>query len=642
MVMFKLNMNRLEIMISKFIRFVVIVLSLMAFSLLAMEAFFVVTNSNRTEFISEGEAQNMSSGLYSAYIHSENLDYRKIKAKGGVFVDFDLDGDLDLSYGYSDSYYFKNENGIYEDITEQYNIDTQGSRAMVAGDIDNNGYPDILKWRFQEYDPIDSLLYLGEFNDNRRMPHHLLMNFGTHEFETTQYLNEENLPFLHSQGLIDVDLDGDLDIVAIEKEGDNQFYFFRNNGIDEDEGILLEEIYSYAQTDGSTSRALAIVDYDNDGDQDVYVARKYGINWLFENQTLTGEYDNVLYNPNPNPQFIEVAVVNNVQDDSFGDLRSMGYGAAWGDYDNDNDFDLYLSNWGDNKLFRNDGDGFLDVTDIYHVHSDSLSNGAGWGDFNNDGKLDLWSCNIRRNDDLFMNDEDVEWNNDYSPNFLTATQDVIVADYNNDGWIDAFTPGLEMINPPPGPKYSSLLYKNITPDSTDNFNNWVKINLEGALNGISNDGWSSKSNKSAIGARVIIMLFDGTIRSREIIAGKGHGSMDALELHYGLGSSSQIQNIVVRWPSRNQFTDQQKVTTYEGPFDTNKIYKIVEDLGFVGIKGDSNGDDNVDILDIMYLIDIILNDYMPTVEIIWSMDMNYSENLNILDVTKLVHFILFH
>ena len=70
--------------------------------------------------------------------------------------------------------------------------------------------------------------------------------------------------------------------------------------------------------------------------------------------------------------------------------------------------------------------------------------------------------------------------------------------------------------------------------------------------------------------------------------------------------------------------------------------QVVEDLGFVGIKGDSNGDDNVDILDIMYLIDIILNDYVPTVEIIWSMDMNYSENLNILDVTKLVHFILFH
>ena len=60
--------------------------------------------------------------------------------------------------------------------------------------------------------------------------------------------------------------------------------------------IILEEIFSYIQTDGSTSRTLAIVDYDNDGDQDVYIPRKYGINWLFENQTLTGTYDNVVYN----------------------------------------------------------------------------------------------------------------------------------------------------------------------------------------------------------------------------------------------------------------------------------------------------------------------------------------------------------
>ena len=180
-----------------------------ALFLLASEGYFMVVNSNRPDFFDEGEVQNMSCGLYSAYIHSENPDYRKIKAKGGVLADFDLDGDLDLSYGYSDSYYFKNDNGIYTDITDEYLIDTQGSRAMVAGDIDNNGYPDILKWRFQEYDAIDSLLFQGDVNSNQRMSHHLLMNFGSHQFLTIQYLNEETLPFLHSQGLIDIDLDGD-------------------------------------------------------------------------------------------------------------------------------------------------------------------------------------------------------------------------------------------------------------------------------------------------------------------------------------------------------------------------------------------------------------------------------------------------
>jgi hypothetical protein len=337
---------------------------------------------------------------------------------------------------------------------------------MVAGDIDNNGYPDVLKWRFQEYDEIDSLLYRNEDDSYGRMSHHLLMNEGSHEFNTLIYLQEEHLPFMHSQGLIDVDLDGDLDIIAIEKEGDEQFYIFRNNGFDENRNIILEEIFSYVQTDGSTSRTLAIADYDNDGDQDVYIPRKYGINWLFENQTLTGSYDDVVYNENPIPLFVEVALNNNVHDDSFEDLGSMGYGAAWGDYDNDNDLDLYLSNWGVNRLFENDLNGFFpDVTSTYGVSSDSLSNGAAWGDFNNDGNLDLWAGNIRKRDDLYINDGIVEWSADDSPDFLTATQDIIAGDYNNDGWLDAFTPGLEMINPPAGPKYTSLMYKNVTPDS---------------------------------------------------------------------------------------------------------------------------------------------------------------------------------
>ena len=608
------------------------------FTILISSADFKVVNSNRIEFYEEGEPQDMSSGLFSAYINDGNSDYIRIKAKGGVLIDFDLDGDLDLSYGYSTSYYFKNEEGVYERV----DIDNQGARGMVAGDIDNNGYPDLLKWRFQEYDAIDSLLYKNDEELYRtRMNHHLLMNSGSHEFNTLIYLQEQQLPFMHSQGLIDVDLDGDLDIVAIEKEGDEQFYIFRNDGFDEQGNIILEEVFSHVQTDGSTSRTLAIVDYDNDGDQDVYIPRKYGINWLFENQTLSGTYDNVVYNPNPSHLFTEVAINKNVADDSFGDLRSMGYGAAWGDYDNDNDYDLYLSNWGINRLFRNDNGSFTDVTSTYNVYSDSLSNGASSGDFNNDGYIDLWAGNIRIRDDVFINSGESEWSNQESPQFLTATQDIIAGDFDNDGWLDAFTPGLQMINPPYGPKYTSLMYKNVSYDSVASNYNWIKINLEGSKNSITNNGWSEKSNKSAIGARVILTMTDGSIQSREIIAGKGHGSMDALELHYGLGNNN-IQTLTVRWPSKDVLTNQQKVTIYDGPFELNRSYKIVEDLGFVGLKGDMNLDSQVNILDVMTLINYVLEGEGIEPEIFWSVDMNYSDDLNILDITKLVYFVLFH
>ena len=52
-----------------------------AFIVFASEVFFLVTNSNRPEFYAEGEPQEMSSGLYSGYIHSQDTDYRKLKQR---------------------------------------------------------------------------------------------------------------------------------------------------------------------------------------------------------------------------------------------------------------------------------------------------------------------------------------------------------------------------------------------------------------------------------------------------------------------------------------------------------------------------------------------------------------------------------
>ena len=94
--------------------------------------------------------------------------------------------------------------------------------------------------------------------------------------------------------------------------------------------------------------------------------------------------------------------------------------------------------------------------------------------------------------------------------------------------------------------------------------------------------------------------------------------------------------------SKDNSTNQQKVVTYDGPFEVNQSYKIVEDLGFVGFKGDMNLDLTVNILDVMILINQILSDDNIDPEIFWSADMNYSDDLNILDITKLVYFVLFH
>ena len=92
-----------------YLRLGVVAIIMSGVLLLAIEVYFVVTNSNRPEFWPDdvdAPYQEMSSGLFSGYVHEENPDHEKMKAKGSVLCDFDLDGDLDLYFGYAKSYYF--------------------------------------------------------------------------------------------------------------------------------------------------------------------------------------------------------------------------------------------------------------------------------------------------------------------------------------------------------------------------------------------------------------------------------------------------------------------------------------------------------------------------------------------------------
>ncbi len=76
------------------------------------------------------------------------------------------------------------------------------------------------------------------------------------------------------------------------------------------------------------------------------------------------------------------------------DKPSYGMAAAWGDFDNDNDLDLYISNYGANQLYRNDGEkGFVDISAKAGVDNTGFGAGVTWGDFNRDGLIDLYVCN---------------------------------------------------------------------------------------------------------------------------------------------------------------------------------------------------------------------------------------------------------
>ena len=121
-------------------------------------------------------------------------------------------------------------------------------------------------------------------------------------------------------------------------------------------------------------------DYDGDGNLDIYLVNGSG--------PSDGSSTNLLYRNNGDGTFTDVTEKAGVGD------RGWGMGCVFGDYDNDGDPDLYITNYGPNVLYRNDGDGtFTDVTEGAGVGDDRWGSAAAFGDYDNDGDLDLYVGN---------------------------------------------------------------------------------------------------------------------------------------------------------------------------------------------------------------------------------------------------------
>ena len=289
----------------------------------------------------------------------------------------------------------------------------------------------------------------------------------------------------------DYDGDGDQDLYVVNYGSANKLY--RNNG----NGTFTEVGVSAGVADTGNGNGAAWGDYDNDGDLDLYLTNN-GTNRLYRNNgngtftevgaaagvanvgygigTAWGDYDNdgdldlyvvnygsanLLYRNNGNGTFTEVGVAASVNN------AGTGYAAAWGDYDNDGDLDLYLANNGTaNRLYRNNGNGtFTEVGAAAGVADAGSGFGVAWGDYDNDGRLDLYLTNFGQPNRLYRNNG----NGTFTEVGAAAGVDdggngvgTAWGDYDGDGDLDLY-----MVN-----QGTNRLYRN-----NGNSNRWLHVKL---------------------------------------------------------------------------------------------------------------------------------------------------------------------
>ncbi len=127
---------------------------------------------------------------------------------------------------------------------------------------------------------------------------------------------------------------------------------------------------------------VALLDYDNDGWLDIYLVNGSTYNALDGKQAPPQA---ALFHNNHDGTFTNVAVQAGVTNDRW------GYGVVVGDFDNDGWPDIYVTNFGKNRLYHNNHDGtFTDVAEKAGVALGTWSTGATFGDYDGDGRLDLF------------------------------------------------------------------------------------------------------------------------------------------------------------------------------------------------------------------------------------------------------------
>lgn len=228
----------------------------------------------------------------------------------------------------------------------------------------------------------------------------------------------------------DFDNDNDLDLIVSSWDPREPVKYFRNGS----DGSF-EDWSTEAGLEGSSGGLnLVHADYDNDGDLDFLVLRG---GWLGSR----GKHPNSLMRNDGNAKFTDVTLQVGMMD------HYPTQTAAWGDYDNDGDLDLFIGNERDEdnpfpcQLYRNDNGQFKDVAEQAGVSDGGYVKAAVWGDVNEDSYPDLFLSNNAGANRLFINQKDGTFRNEAAAAGVEKPLTSFPAwfwDYDNDGHLDLY------------------------------------------------------------------------------------------------------------------------------------------------------------------------------------------------------------
>tara|TARA_B000000565_G_scaffold79028_1_gene56666 strand:+ start:1744 stop:3666 length:1923 start_codon:yes stop_codon:yes gene_type:complete len=478
--------------------------------------------------------RNEGGGQFVDVSEEAGVGFPNVTTLGATWVDFDGDGDVDLylsNYGRADldnpeftgepNQMFQNENGVFTDVTAQSNLGNPGhSSGSVWADYDHDGDLDCYSMNFGMVDELTGLA--------RRETNILYRNDGDS--------NGDGIPEFSDQtketGTFGQLESSDVDFVPLVGPA---LSIFPTSVTNPSAQAKLPEASSEAPTGSGMSWAAVWFDANGDGWEDLYVASDFGISPLYQN--------------NRDGTFKVVTTQRDMA------RPGTGMGAHAADIDLDGDLDVCQSNFGDNFLWNNQGDTFVEQSSmgIYGEQSNILVNwDCHFFDYDLDGDMDLWFGVGRINLDisnqynsLYRNDGDVDGDGmidftdvadelgisgaNKSSGYARGgnkTMGVALADFDNDGDLDLL---LAHANAAP------QLWRNTAVE--DGLGGWLKVRLQGTEGG---------SNSHGIGCIVEVHLEDGTILKQHAYAGDGFlGSSDP-GVHFGLGEQSIVE-VKVKW-----------------------------------------------------------------------------------------------